>query len=92
MSEENGSHLMDFYGAECPPCQQLEIFINRLKEEEGIEIDRYEVWHNSSNQNLMMKYAKGRCNGVPFLYNKKNDDFLCGQVTYDKLKEWAMKE
>jgi hypothetical protein len=40
----------------------------------------------------MMKYAKGRCNGVPFLYNKKNDEFLCGQVTYDKLKEWAKKE
>jgi hypothetical protein len=55
-------------------------------------IDRYEVWHNSSNQNLMMKYSQGRCNGVPFLYNKKNDTFLCGSVTYDRLKEWATKE
>jgi hypothetical protein len=40
----------------------------------------------------MMKYSQGRCNGVPFLYNKKNDTFLCGTVTYDRLKEWAKKE
>ncbi|MFW3145336.1 MAG: hypothetical protein ACMUIE_00810 [Thermoplasmatota archaeon] len=90
MAEE--SHLLDFYGAECPPCIQLEMYINRLREEEGVVITRYEVWHNSQNQNLMMKYSRGRCNGVPFMYNKKNDSFLCGEVTYERLKEWALKE
>lgn len=88
---EEESHLLDFYGAECPPCKQLEMMINRLKEDEGISITRYEVWHNSANQNLMMKYSKGRCNGVPFLYNKRNDQFLCGAVTYEQLRDWAKK-
>jgi thiol-disulfide isomerase/thioredoxin len=86
------THLIEFYGEECPPCKQIKMFLNRLESEEGITVKRYEVWHNSQNQNLMMKYSKGRCNGVPFMYNKKNDRFICGAPTYDQIVEWAKSE
>ena len=31
----------------------------------------------------------GRCNGVPFFYNKKTKQFICGATSYDNLKTWA---
>ena len=89
---EEETDLIEFYGEECPPCKQIKMFLDRLESEEGIKAKRYEVWHNSQNQNLMMKYAKGRCKGVPFIYNKKTDKFICGAPTYDRLLKLAKGE
>ncbi|HNR44338.1 MAG TPA: hypothetical protein PLI06_07245 [Methanofastidiosum sp.] len=86
------SDLMEFYGAECPTCKEIEKHLQRLQEEEGIEVTRFEVWHNAINQSIMMKYAKSRCMGVPFLFNKKNESFLCGLNDYDAIKKWAKGE
>eukprot|EP00962_Isochrysis_galbana_P019181 scaffold5586_cov124-Isochrysis_galbana.AAC.5 len=33
--------------------------------------------------------APARCNGVPFFYNKKTKQFICGATSYDNLKTWA---
>ena len=92
MEEEKGHELIEFYGEECPPCRQVAMHLKKLEREEGIVFSRYEVWHDSKNQALMMKYAKGRCNGVPFFYNRKNDSFLCGVTDYDRIREWAKQE
>ena len=83
-------HLLEFYGTECVNCKDLEPLLERLKEEEGIEVTRLEIWHNSENAKLFMKYDKGRCGGVPFLYNTKTGKWICGVPTYEKLKEWAL--
>ncbi|NPV50770.1 MAG: hypothetical protein HPY60_06185 [Candidatus Methanofastidiosum sp.] len=80
---------MEFYGAECPTCKEMEKHLLKLKEVEGIEVTQFEVWHNSINQSIMMKYAKSRCMGVPFLFNKKNETFLCGLHDYESVKNWA---
>ena len=82
--------LMMFYGRECPVCEKVKERLDKLKEEEDIEVKRYEVWHDSNNQSLMMKFAEDRCMGVPFLFNKKTGDYLCGEKQYEDIKEWAM--
>ena len=87
---ENESHLLEFYGRECPHCQAMDPLILRLKEEEGIEIAKYEVWHSEKNAALMKETDQGQCGGVPFFYNKNSAKWMCGGATYEKFKEWAL--
>ncbi len=88
MAEE--SHLIEFYGTECSHCRSLEPLIARLQDEEGVTIQKLEVWHNEENARLMRDYDKGYCGGVPFCYNTKTGKWLCGSVSYEKLRDWAL--
>jgi len=84
------SHLLEFYGKECPHCAGMAPLVGRLEEEEGLEIQKHEVWHSEQNATLMRHYDQGRCGGVPFFYNQQTGKWLCGVVSYEKLKEWAL--
>ncbi len=83
------SHLLEFYGKECPHCAGMAPLVERL-EEEGVEVRKHEVWHSEQNATLMRQYDQGRCGGVPFFYNRQTGKWLCGPVSYEKLKEWAL--
>lgn len=86
------SHLIEFYGTECIHCRHMDPLIARLRDEEGLEVKKVEVWHNSENAKLMMIYDKGYCGGVPFFYNLKTNKWICGSVDYEKFKNWALGE
>lgn len=81
--------LIEFYGRECPHCRKMDELVDRLEEEEGVEVERLEVWHDDQNAKKFRDIDQGRCGGVPFLYNEETDDFLCGESSYEKLKELA---
>jgi len=81
--------LLEFYGRECPHCKRIRPMLEHLEKENGLEIKRYEVWHDEKNAELMDKYAKDRCLGVPFLFNTDTQDFVCGEEGFKRIKEWA---
>lgn len=83
------SHLMEFYGEECPHCLDMHKLVVKLEKEEGIKVEALEVWHNEENEKLLESIDKDLCGGVPFFYNSKNKKFICGEATYKELKEWA---
>ena len=87
---EGDSDLIEFYGSECSHCRSMEPLIARLQDEADVTLQRLEVWHNEENAGLMREYDKGYCGGVPFFYNRRTGEWLCGSVSYDKLKEWAL--
>ncbi len=82
--------LFEFYGKECPHCAEMEPVVERLKDEEEVEILKLEVWHNEKNAALMHQYDRDQCGSVPFFYNSHTGRWLCGIIKYEKLKEWAM--
>lgn len=86
------SHLLYFYGTECTHCHEMDPLHQQLHEETGAQIRKIEVWHNMENAKMLMELDAGRCGGVPFYYNEKTKDFICGNCDYDKLKAWATKE
>lgn len=65
--------------------------VERLKDEAGVEVQEFEVWHNEGNAILMKKYDKGYCGGVPFFFNKKTGKWICGETDFERLKEWALE-
>lgn len=84
--------LIEFYGTECIHCREMDPLIKKLEQEEGVKIEKLEVWHNSDNLNLMREVDKGFCGGVPFFYNRKTGKWICGSTSYEELKEWALRK
>ncbi len=83
--------LLEFYGKECPHCVNMKPLVARLKKEEGVTVESLEVWHNEENQERMSQYDKQMCGGVPYFFNTKTKEFLCGEVPYEALRAWALK-
>lgn len=79
-----------FYGTECPHCITMEKLVDKLIKE-GINIKKMEVWHNTVNEDLMVSLDKGEdmCGGVPYFLNENSGKSICGEATYQELKDWA---
>lgn len=86
-------HIM-FHGRECPHCRAMMPHVDRLIKE-GFAIEKLEVWHDEKNADLMRSYRPviaEKCGGqlrVPTFINPATNNIICGEVPYDKLKEWA---
>ncbi len=63
--------------------------VEKLKNEAGISIEPYEVWHNAENAKKMDEYDTGLCGGVPLFFNTETKKFICGSTSYEELKQWA---
>jgi hypothetical protein len=61
----------------------------KLEKEEGIKIKSLEVWHNKENEKRLLDLDKDFCGGVPFFYNTKSHQWICGEDSYENLKNWA---
>ena len=83
------NHLLEFYGTECPHCISMHSLVERLEKEEGIKVESLETWHNTENEKRLIELDKDLCGGVPFFYNLKSKKWICGEATYEELKDWA---
>ncbi|TAL19477.1 hypothetical protein EPN90_03350 [Patescibacteria group bacterium] len=81
--------LLEFYGRECPHCERMHPLVERLTKEEGVKVEKLEVWHDEANAQKMQEYDRGNCGGVPYFHNTKNKKFICGETGYEELKRWA---
>ena len=95
--EEIMSRLIMFYARECPHCKAMMPHVEKLEKDEGLVIEKLEVWHDDKNADLMRSFRPviaPKCGGqlkTPTFLNEATGDVLCGEVTYDRLKEWAGK-
>jgi hypothetical protein len=83
------SHLLEFYGTECPHCERMRSLVTKLETEIGVEVERIEVWHNKENMARMRELDKDFCGGVPFFFNTKTGKWICGEASYSELQAWA---
>ncbi len=81
--------LLYFYGEECEHCHAMKPLIEKLEKENKFTLEKYEVWHNEENAKKMEGLDKNYCGGVPFFYNTKSNEWICGEASYEKLKTWA---
>lgn len=88
--------LIEFWGRECPHCDKMKPIVEQLEKEEGIKVEKLEVWHNEENRKRqeekfgdIIKPACGGFIGVPAFVNTDTNKVLCGEATLEELKEWA---
>lgn len=80
--------LLEFYGRECPHCVRMAPLVEQLRAE-GFTVEQYETWHDEKNAEMLQKYDRGLCGGVPFFFNTDSGKFICGGTDYEELKKWA---
>jgi thiol-disulfide isomerase/thioredoxin len=91
------SRKIMFHGQECPHCKAMMPLVEKLKEETGVDVECLEVWHNEKNADLMRSYKPviaPKCGGqlrVPTFLDVEASDVVCGEIPYEKLKDWAKK-
>lgn len=83
--------LYFFYGDRCGHCHNMFPLIEKLEKEGNAKLEKLEVWHNEKNREKLAQHDKGLCGGVPFFFNTKTNDAICGEAPYGALKEWANK-
>ena len=87
------SHLLEFYGTECPHCVRMHELVEKLEKEIGVTIDAFEVWHNKENEKKMEQISCfNDCGGVPFFYNTETKKFICGETDYETFRKWGKGE
>ena len=86
-----------FHGQECPHCRVMHPIVDKLISE-GYDIIKFEVWHNENNANKMRGYAKiiteasGGDLAVPTFLDEKGERAICGEMSYENLKQWINEE
>lgn len=70
-ANSNTVDLYLFYGDGCPHCAEEEEFLDEyLKDKDDVVLNKYEVWHNTDNQELLVKVQNAinnHASGVPYL-------------------------
>lgn len=85
-------YLEEYYGLECPICEVMRERLDKVEKDLGIPVKRFEVWHNKENMERVEALERGGAKvlGIPFFYNTQTGGALCGEVSYAKLKAWAL--
>ncbi len=89
--------LVMFYARECPHCKKMMPLVDKLEKEEGIVLEKLEVWHDEKNADLMRSYKDfltPKCGGqlrTPTFFNTETKDVVCGEIPYETLRDWAKK-
>lgn len=86
----SGNRLIMFTGTECTHCHEMNPLVERLEKEHKLKVEKLEVWHNAENMAFLESVDQGICGGIPFFFNEKSGRKICGNVKYEKLKEWAL--
>lgn len=87
-----------YHGQDCPHCQAMMPLIDKVQKELNVEIEKKEVWQNDENaaemqkDTVTIKKACGGEMGVPVFINMDTKDCTCGELNYEKLKQWIQKQ
>lgn len=86
----------EFYGAECPQCKTMAPILAEVEADTGVVFEKLEVWHNETNQKTMQLHypeIKRDCGipGVPTFLSVKNKKAICGEITYEQLRQFVLE-
>lgn len=90
--------IVAFYGAGCGYCRAIAPAVDRLETQDGITVERLEVWGNADHEEKMEAlrplYERfcGGCMVVPSFYDPASERLICNPGSYERLKEWVLQE
>ena len=89
--------IIEFYGGECPDCTLIAPSVDKLEKEDGIDVEKVEVWNNKENkkrmeslQELYNKECKGNFS-LPSFYDPESHRLICEPLSYEVLRAWVFE-
>lgn len=81
------NRLLMFSSKNCEGCEAMNPLVKKLEQEQGLKLERLEVWRNNDNQKLLSQYAG--FSATPLFYNEATEKKISGECDYKTLKNWA---
>eukprot|EP00519_Triparma_laevis_P008880 CAMPEP_0182501698 /NCGR_PEP_ID=MMETSP1321-20130603/11955_1 /TAXON_ID=91990 /ORGANISM="Bolidomonas sp., Strain RCC1657" /LENGTH=229 /DNA_ID=CAMNT_0024706427 /DNA_START=228 /DNA_END=914 /DNA_ORIENTATION=+ len=82
--------LIMFTGDNCAHCDEMEPNLLRLESDLHVTVARLNVWRSQLNFKLFEKLdPQQKCGGLPYFYNTKTKERICGATTFGNLRAWA---
>ena len=78
-------------------CVVMDPNVEKLENEDGVEIEALEVWHNEENKRRMASLKNlydQECRGnfiVPSFYDPDTHRLICEPGTYENLRAWVFQ-
>jgi len=84
------SYLIEFVSDSSDHCAQMEPVIKRLEKDLQTRVRRINISKRSDFMSLFECVGGTECGTVPFFYNRRTAQAICGATPYSNLKKLAM--
>lgn len=81
--------LLSFHSDNNDVCEQMEPVVQRLEEEMNVKVRRINAFRRREFFTLLEAMGHDECGNLPFYYNRRSAQAVCGATTYKNLKLWA---
>jgi hypothetical protein len=89
LPSKDNRYLLEFVVDEEDSCQQMEPVVRRLEEEFDTKVFRISINRRSEFYTLLESIGFNECGNVPFFYNRRTAQAICGPTGYKNLATWA---
>lgn len=87
---EDDSYLIEFHSDNCDHCEQMEPVLQRLERDLNTKVRRINIFRRREFYGLLEVMGHDECGGLPFYYNRRTGQAVCGATSYANLKRWGV--
>jgi hypothetical protein len=86
---EDSCYLLEFHTDNNDMCEQMEPVIERLEADLGTKVRRINIFRRREFMGLLEAIGFDECGSIPFYYNRRTGQAVCGATSYLNLKRWG---
>jgi hypothetical protein len=83
------SYLISFESDDYDHCKQMQPVLKRLEEDLGTAIRRINIMRKREFMGLLEAVGHNDCGTLPFYYNRRTGQAICGATSYSNLRKWG---
>ena len=83
---DDNCYLMEFHSDNCDHCEQMEPVLKRLENDLKTKIRRINIFRRREFMSLLESIGHDECGSLPFYYNRRTGQAVCGATSYMNLK------
>lgn len=82
-------YLVEFHSDNCDHCEQMEPVLQRLERDLATKVRRINIFRRREFYSLLEAMGHDECGGLPFYYNRRTGQAICGATSYANLRRWG---
>ena len=86
---EDSCYLLEFHTDNNDMVDQMAPVLERLEEDLGTKVRRINIFRRKEFMGLLEAIGFDECGSIPFYYNRRTGQAICGPTSYLNLKRWG---
>jgi hypothetical protein len=86
---DDSCYLLEFHTDNNDMVTQMEPVLERLEEDLGTKVRRINIFRRKEFMGLLEAIGFDECGSIPFYYNRRTGQAICGPTSYLNLKRWG---